>query len=175
MVVGETHHFRNPPHDGHLISPVTATDTSRWLSTHRLRSQSAPARREQRGLPLGVYGLWKPLFSCYCFFVLEISWNTKLWFHTDEKFLRNPLYNFLMIMRSNSPTKIYPQARRFIFLPWPSRPVFRVDWSSWLDPLIFVDVGVGETMSSSWKVCFPWQYSSIHYYKPLISKKKHAL
>ena len=88
-----------------------------------------------------------------------------------------------MIMRSNSPTKICPQARRFIFLPWAvkaglsSRLVFAFSWR-YICRTIFMAGSAGLRTSNSLSnplekyICFPWQYSSIDYCKPLISQKK---
>lgn len=89
-------------------------------------ASSAFSKRTCKAMAEGGY-LWESgrpmdasLFVLLVFLlVLEISWNTTLWFHTDEIFFRNPLYyNFLMIMRSNSPTKIYVLKRvdSFFFL-----------------------------------------------------------
>ena len=115
----------------------------------------------QEGVALGVY-LGTPL-QCYAFSMC----------FQFLKYLEIPSCEFILMrifLEIHSITSSWswdptPQQKyvlkfdSFFFLG-PSRPVFRVDWfsrclgatfvapSSWLDPQVFVNVGVGETMSA---------------------------
>ena len=181
MVVGETHHSRNPPHDGHL--KITCDSHGKPLDGFPRIVCVLKAHLQGDGR--GGY-LWESMAYG------RLSFRVIAFFCLFLKYLEIPSCDFILMRNFSeihsitsswswdpTPQQKYVLKRvdSFFFLGRQGRSFESTDlhgWIRWSNRRCWSRRNNVSKSKSSWKVCFPWQYSSIHYYKPLISPKKKS-